>query len=175
VLGYGAYRNYQKMNVMEETLAEINAAQTAAVVETDGKTDGVKIEDVAGSVEPEPDTAEEETETQETQAVETEEPETNEPEAEESNPDDGQPQNENMEQTSDGEKTATENIETMEEVSESSQYLEQGYYIVQKGDNLAQICRKIYQSTAMQDKLCEANGIDDPDSIYAGQYLTLPD
>jgi len=24
------------------------------------------------------------------------------------------------------------------------------------------------------DKVCEANGIDDPDAIYAGQYLTLP-
>ena len=53
-------------------------------------------------------------------------------------------------------------------------YLEQGYYIVQKGDSLASICRKIYQTTAMMDKICEINGIDDPDSIYAGQYLTLP-
>ena len=45
---------------------------------------------------------------------------------------------------------------------------------MQQGDNLAAICRKIYQTTAMMDKVCEANGIDDPDAIYAGQYLTLP-
>ena len=45
---------------------------------------------------------------------------------------------------------------------------------VQKGDSLVGICRKIYQTTAMMDKVCEANGIDDPDAIYAGQYLTLP-
>ena len=30
------------------------------------------------------------------------------------------------------------------------------------------------KTTAMMDKVCEANGIDDPDAIYAGQYLTLP-
>ena len=46
--------------------------------------------------------------------------------------------------------------------------------MVQKGDNLAEICRKIYQTTAMMDKVCEANEIDDPDAIYAGQRLTLP-
>ena len=57
---------------------------------------------------------------------------------------------------------------------ESQTYLKQGYYVVQQGDNLAAICRKIYQTTAMMDKVCEANGIDDPDAIYAGQYLTLP-
>ena len=59
-------------------------------------------------------------------------------------------------------------------MTESEKYLAQGYYIVQKGENLASICKKVYQSTAMMDKLCEANGIDDPDAIYAGQCLTLP-
>lgn len=53
-------------------------------------------------------------------------------------------------------------------------YLEQGYYVVQKGDSLVGICRKIYQTTAMMDTLCEANEIENPDSIYAGQYLKLP-
>ena len=58
--------------------------------------------------------------------------------------------------------------------TEAQMYLSQGYYDVQKGDSLVGICRKIYQTTAMMDKVCEANGIDDPDAIYAGQYLTLP-
>ena len=57
---------------------------------------------------------------------------------------------------------------------EASQYLSQGYYIVQKGDSLVGICRKVYNTTAMMDKLCETNGIDNPDAIYEGQYLTLP-
>ncbi len=59
-------------------------------------------------------------------------------------------------------------------MTEAQTYLKQGYYIVQKGDSLVGICRKVYQTTAMMDKLCEANGIDDPNAIYAGQYLTLP-
>ena len=58
--------------------------------------------------------------------------------------------------------------------TEAQTYLKQGYYVVQKGDSLVGICRKIYQTTAMMDKLCEVNGIEDEDAIYAGQYLTLP-
>lgn len=58
--------------------------------------------------------------------------------------------------------------------AEANTYLEQGYYIVQKGENLAGICRKIYQTTAVMDKLCELNDIEDKDSIFAGQYLKLP-
>lgn len=58
--------------------------------------------------------------------------------------------------------------------TEAQTYLNQGYYVVQKGDSLVGICRKIYQTTAMMDKLCEVNGIEDEDSIYAGQHLTLP-
>ena len=59
-------------------------------------------------------------------------------------------------------------------MTEAQTYLKQGYYIVQKGDSLVGICRKIYQTTAMMEKLCEANNIEDMDAIYAGQYLTLP-
>ena len=58
--------------------------------------------------------------------------------------------------------------------TEAQMYLSQGYYDVQKGDSLVGICRKVYNTTAMMDKLCETNGIDNPDAIYEGQYLTLP-
>lgn len=53
-------------------------------------------------------------------------------------------------------------------------YLDQGYYIVQPGDKLELICRKIYNTTAMMEKLCEANQIEDTDKIFAGQKLILP-
>ena len=59
-------------------------------------------------------------------------------------------------------------------VTEAQAYLNQGYYIVQKGDSLVGICRKVYQTTAMMDQLCAANGIENADEIYAGQKLTLP-
>ena len=77
----------------------------------------------------------------------------------------------NTEQTADTK--AEEGAET-EAMTEAQTYLKQGYYIVQKGDSLVGICRKIYQTTAMMEKLCEANNIEDMDAIYAGQYLTLP-
>lgn len=59
-------------------------------------------------------------------------------------------------------------------ISEAETYREQGYYIVQAGDNLAGICRKIYHTAAMMDALCEVNDIEDPDAIFAGQRLRLP-
>lgn len=58
--------------------------------------------------------------------------------------------------------------------TEAQMYLSQGYYDVQRGDSLVGICRKIYQTTAMLDKLCEVNGIEDENAIYAGQRLILP-
>lgn len=53
-------------------------------------------------------------------------------------------------------------------------YLDQGYYIVQEGDKLELICKKIYNTTAMLEQLCAANQITDMDKIYAGQKLVLP-
>lgn len=76
----------------------------------------------------------------------------------------------------DGTSAGTENGtgDTTAASTEAQTYLKQGYYIVQKGDSLAAICRKIYQTTAMMDEVCKANNIEDPNDIYAGQYLTLP-
>lgn len=70
--------------------------------------------------------------------------------------------------------TQTNGTDTTAVSTEAQTYLKQGYYIVQKGDSLAAICRKIYQTTAMMDEVCKANNIEDPNDIYAGQYLTLP-
>ena len=70
---------------------------------------------------------------------------------------------------------AAENTQAAAAVqTEAQMYLSQGYYDVQKGDSLVGICRKIYQTTAMLDKLCEVNGIEDENAIYAGQRLILP-
>ncbi len=74
-------------------------------------------------------------------------------------------------QTSD---TPPANTESAPAMTEAQSYLDQGYYIVQKGDSLVGICKRIYQTTALMDKLCEVNGIEDADSIYAGQKLLLP-
>ncbi len=71
------------------------------------------------------------------------------------------------------EKISSDSLETSS-LSDAQTYLLQGYYIVQKGDSLAGISRKIYGSAAKAAKICELNGIDDMDKIYAGQRLELP-
>ena len=70
--------------------------------------------------------------------------------------------------------SSAENVQAAAVQTEAQMYLSQGYYDVQKGDSLVGICRKIYQTTAMLDKLCEVNGIEDENAIYAGQRLILP-
>ena len=47
-------------------------------------------------------------------------------------------------------------------------------YIVQKGDTLLGISRKIYGGDEELDAICALNGIDDSDRILAGQKLLLP-
>lgn len=59
-------------------------------------------------------------------------------------------------------------------LSEEQKSLLQGYYVVKEGDSLVGISRKIYGTTAKARKICQLNGIDDMDMIYAGQRLELP-
>lgn len=166
--GLTAYLNYQKMNAMEETLARMNASQYTSVQSTQNamtqttenieelqgtENPQVKVETVEGNVEKEVTEADTqqvaETELADTQSVV--------PEA--------------VSQDATQDVTATQ---VPASVSEAQTYLAQGYYIVQKGDSLIGICKKVYQTAAMMDKLCEVNQIEDENAIYAGQKLILP-
>ena len=159
-LGVTAYQNHTKMHDMEAAILQMNHGQVEAT-ETAGQ---VQVENVAGNIVPEQGT---------------------EPAAQENVPETEMAAADQAAQTEEGSQTETvetdsaavqepEQTESAETMSEAGQYLAQGYYIVQKGDSLVGICRKIYQTTAVMDKICEANGIDNPDAIYEGQYLTLP-
>ncbi len=48
-------------------------------------------------------------------------------------------------------------------------------YVVQRGDTLSAIAKWVYGDASLYGKLAEANGIANPDLIYVGQTLTLPD
>lgn len=48
-------------------------------------------------------------------------------------------------------------------------------YTVQAGDTLSEIARWIYGDASLYTRLAAANGIADPNLIYVGQVLTLPD
>ncbi len=59
-------------------------------------------------------------------------------------------------------------------LNEAQTYLLQGYYIVKKGDSLVGISKRIYGTAEKAQKICDLNGIEDMDKIYAGQKLELP-
>lgn len=207
-LGATVYQNYQKLDAMEATIAQMNNGNQIA----DTETAKITVEKVAGNVEKqtEAQTAlsdnlsasagtgavstdmadSSDGDAQGTGSADTEMPGTGTADAQTagtgtadaaSEPADAAP---GMTDTA-GTETVTEagngdNAQTVsdggqtEAMTEAQTYLEQGYYVVQKGDSLVGICRKIYQTTAMMEKLCEVNNIEDKDAIYAGQYLTLP-
>ena len=47
-------------------------------------------------------------------------------------------------------------------------------YIVEKGDTLATISKKIYGDITHVDAICKANGLEDGNLIFIGQKLLLP-
>ena len=47
-------------------------------------------------------------------------------------------------------------------------------YIVEKGDTLASISKKIYGNVSHVDSICNANGLEDGNLIFIGQKLLLP-
>lgn len=49
-----------------------------------------------------------------------------------------------------------------------------GVYVVEEGDTLAIISRKVYGDVNHVDAICRMNGISDGNLIYVGQKLLLP-
>lgn len=48
-------------------------------------------------------------------------------------------------------------------------------YVVQKGDSLSAIARRVYGDASLYGRLAAANAIANPNLIYPGQVLSLPD
>ena len=159
LLGYSMLTNYRKMSEMEAALKQMDHINVMATEQTGS----IKVEKIDGDILPTESKADVVPETTETQQT-TEQ--INDPGQAETGND------QNPVSTEAADVSETQNAE--QTLSPAKQYLQQGYYIVQKGDSLVGICREIYQTTAMLDKICEVNGIDNPDAIYEGQYLTLP-
>lgn len=172
-LGLSAYWNNEKMKSMEATLAQMNQTQQV-VAETE--VSEVKVEKVVGNVARQEENTQMQMENvTETQAV---------PESEVQGTDTAVAMapteqtaavpSEQSEAAQTSVEQTTASLDAMAALTEAQTYLSQGYYTVQQGDSLVGICKKIYQTTAMMDKLCEVNGIEDQDEIYAGQKLILP-
>ena len=170
-LGFAAFQNHQKMNAMETALMQMNSTKLmeTETQESSSETDVmVRVESVEGNITPQDNTQTE-------AAVDMQQVE--EQTAAEGDSAQVQSNTDQAETQTDTGTVQADNAQAQETAvvqPEASQYLSQGYYIVQKGDSLVGICRKVYNTTAMMDKLCETNGIENPDAIYEGQYLTLP-
>ncbi len=57
---------------------------------------------------------------------------------------------------------------------EVNPYIAQGFYMVEQGDKLIDVSRKVYGNDTMVQAICEKNGIQDQDNIKAGDKLLLP-
>ena len=184
-LGFAAFQNHQKMNAMETALMQMNHA-TAEEAETETGTEApaseenvtVKVESVEGNITPQDDTQTAgqngmQTDVTKLPAESDAADSTQTAEQDNTTADTALATAESATTQSDAQ-TNNATAQTSAASSDAAQYLSQGYYIVQKGDSLVGICRKVYNTTAMMDKLCETNGIENPDAIYEGQYLTLP-
>ena len=64
------------------------------------------------------------------------------------------------------EKVDDSSMSTMQEMSED-------IYIVEKGDTLAKISKKVYGDSGHVDAICRMNGLSDGNLIFIGQKLIL--
>ncbi|HIT68067.1 MAG TPA: LysM peptidoglycan-binding domain-containing protein [Candidatus Merdisoma merdipullorum] len=185
VIGITLINNYEKMEGLEVTLSnisrtlesredtEIAYAENAAVQE-EAEAEEAVSPDTAEQPQEEGEQAEqtptetaelsqpeqvEEEQTGQAQADTVEQPQPEQPEQpEQTQPEAEQPQ-------------AEEAQETQEAASQSAV---PETYVVQQGDTLLKISRKIYGGDDQIDAICSLNGIDDSDHILVGQKLLLP-
>lgn len=75
-------------------------------------------------------------------------------------------------------KSTSETVKKTDETKTSdkaeAQLTEQDYYVVQKGETLAGISKKLYGDATHVKAICKMNGLSDGNLIYIGQKLLLP-
>ena len=158
VVGISMFNNYEKMKKLETAVSVMeqknDSSGTDLALDTETQTKLV-IEDLAGQVEP---TEKENAENLQV-ADNTAAPDNT------TAPDNtAAPDN-----TSDQAASASTQPQ-----SEAEIILQQGYYIVQPGDSMISISKKIYQDASHVADLCAANGIENVDNIKVGEKLILP-
>lgn len=158
VVGISMFNNYEKMKKLETAVSVMeqknDSSGTDLALDTETQTKLV-IEDLAGQVEP---TEKENAENLQV-ADNTAAPDNT------TAPDNtAAPDN-----TSDQAASASTQPQ-----SEAEIILQQGYYIVQPGDSMISISKKIYQDASHVADLCAANGIENGDNIKVGEKLILP-
>ena len=181
VMGVSMVNNFDKMRSVQTTLDNLSAGapetvETSGTVTavTPGEEDGTgdtsdtSVEADSGEEEQSTDAqAEEQTDQGESGTAESESGDT-------SAQDEASAQDElSLESSSDA--VSDTDAETSDSSSQSSgENGSDGVYVVEKGDTLAIISRKMYGDISHVDAICRMNGIEDGDLIYVGQKLLLP-
>lgn len=147
VIGVSTINNYDKMESVQNSLETLSQA----VSQPETQTEIVGDNDEQASEEKERDDVQDEVESNDLEAGD--------------NLGSDVPED-NFDAESAYEAADTSDIQT---TSESS-----GYYVVQKGDTLDGISRKIYGNTSYVDAICRMNGLTDGNLIIIGQKLLLP-
>ena len=57
---------------------------------------------------------------------------------------------------------------------QSQQVTAQGSYVVQRGDTLSSISKRVYGSAGQINNICKLNNLNINDIIYPGQIILLP-
>lgn len=173
VIGITLINNYEKMEGLEVTLSNISRTLESREDTEIAYAENAAVQEEAEAEEAvSPDTAEQPQEAGE----QTEQPQeageqTEQPQAETGQT--GQAQEEAAEQPlpEQPEQTQPEAEQPQEAASQSAV---PETYVVQQGDTLLKISRKIYGGDDQIDAICSLNGIDDSDHILVGQKLLLP-
>lgn len=162
VIGVTLINNYEKMEGLEMALSELSRslenenAEIVTAYSPEGADDAAETQEQSPeeSVPSEKSSQPEESTPQE-KPVQSEEP---------SQPEESAPQ----------EKPAQSEEPSQPEESAPVQSAVPESYVVQEGDTLLKISRRIYGRDDRIEAICSMNGIDDSDRILTGQKLLLP-
>lgn len=164
VVGISMFNNYEKMKKLETAVSVMeqknDSSGTDPALDTETQTKLV-IEDLAGQVEPtEKENAENLQVADNTAALDNM-----------AAPDNTTAPDNTAAPDNTSDQAASASTQPQ---SEAEIILQQGYYIVQPGDSMISISKKIYQDASHVADLCAANGIENVDNIKVGEKLILP-
>lgn len=170
IMGVATLNNFDKMKSVQESIDSLTGAASAVGKDADGKDeDSGQVLEANGNVtavidgeESGEDTSKIKETSGETtgQAGEGESQDTINGSVQSQNTEDGE-RNGGDAQTGQGSESPGENGSD-------------GVYVVEKGDTLAMISRKIYGDISHVDAICRMNGLEDGNLIFVGQKLVLP-
>ena len=170
IMGVSMVNSFDRMKSVQstlETLADRN--DTMETQETSGSVTAITSEEQTGKGQEE-GTAE--TDQTEKDAGQSDQDQTI--QNEENSADAGQKvEEETGTKTDSGETSSVDESQTKNNTSKDANGSD-GVYIVEEGDTLAIISRKMYGDVTHVDAICRMNGITDGNLIYVGQRLLLP-